>query len=243
MSVIEAASVAPEGPDRLASGREARAFNVALATVADLKSYDYVGKLDGDVELPPEWFVTLLERMAAEPRLGLVGGRLAEPSPDGWAVIPIPDSHIHGAVKLFRRECLEAIGGIQERLAWDTIDEIYVRMRGYDARSLRGLVGRHHRPWGSADGRLRGKARHGECAWIVHQPFPWACARALKHSRAAPVGLSGLWWIGGYVGAAARRVPRVEDPEFRRFVRSETRARMRRVAAPWKSTAEPAVGG
>ena len=48
------------------------------------------------------------------------------------ATMPIPPLHVHGALKCYTRECLEAIGGVQEsRLGWDAIDETYARMRGF----------------------------------------------------------------------------------------------------------------
>ena len=100
-------------------------------------------------------------------------------------------------------------------------------MRGFDTRSLPELVARHHRHWGSADGRLRGRARHGECAWILHQSLPWALLRSLKLARVPPFGLSGAAFTYGYVRAAVRRTPQVDDPQFRRFVRRELRERMR----------------
>ena len=214
------------GSDRLATAREARAFNMAIEQ-AGWRSYTHVGKLDGDVELPPEWFARLLARFAEDPQLGLTGGRLVEPSPAGWKLIPIPNAHIHGAVKLYSRDCLEAIGPIPERLAWDTIDETYARMHGFGAGSLPELVARHHRAWGSADGRLRGRARHGECAWVLHQPLPWALLRSLKLAKLRPVGLSGAAFAFGYLRAAGRQTPRVEDPSFRSFVRRELRGRVR----------------
>jgi hypothetical protein len=225
MSVAEAPRRLDPGADNLALAREAHAFNAGLE-LCGWRDYELIGKLDGDVELPPEWFATLLERFCLYPRLGLAGGRLAEPGRRGWQTIPIPAHHVHGAVKLYRRRCLEAIGGVPARLGWDTIDETYARMRGYETRSYPDLVARHHRPYGSADGRLRGRARHGECAWILHYGFPWVALRSLKVARVPPRGLSGLAFLGGYLGAAARRAPRVEDPEFRRFVRGELRARM-----------------
>ena len=225
------------GPDRLALAREARAFNFALRE-ADWAGYTHVGKLDGDVELPQDWFATLLERFRADRSLGIVGGRLAEPSPSGWMLISIPASHVHGAVKVYRRECLETIGGIPERLAWDSIDETYARMRGFGSHSVRELVARHHRHSGSADGRLRGHARHGECAWILHQSLPWVLLRALKVARVPPVGLSGGAFVFGYARAALMRSPRVEDPQLRRFVRRELRGRM---AAPLRSSLASAV--
>jgi glycosyltransferase involved in cell wall biosynthesis len=226
MSVIEA-EAAPPGNDNLALAREAHAFNVGLR-YADWQGYGFVGKLDGDIELPSEWFAALIERFEADSRLGLAAGRLAEPEGNDWEVIPIPAYHVHGAVKLFRRECLEAIGGIPERLAWDTIDETYARMFGFETHSFPDLVARHHRPYGSADGLLRGRARHGECAWILHYGFLWVLLRSFKVARVRPFGLSGIAFFFGYLRAAVRRAPQVQDPAFRRFVRAELRQRMLR---------------
>lgn len=225
VTVLEAPQGVAAGSDNLALARPVIAFNLGLDH-AGWRSFDFVGKLDGDVELPPEWFEELLDRFDTDPRLGLAAGRLAEQGPSGWKLIPIPATHIHGAVKLFRRDCLEEIGGVPDRLGWDTIDETYARMRGYETRSFPELVARHHRPWGSADGRLRGRARHGECAWILHYGAGWVTLRSLKVARVPPVGLSGMAFLYGYCRAAVRGVPRVDDREFRRFVRSELRTRM-----------------
>jgi biofilm PGA synthesis N-glycosyltransferase PgaC len=225
LTVLESDAAASSGPDKLALAREARAFNLGLRA-ADWRSYDFVGKLDGDVELPPSWYRCLLERFEQCPELGVAGGLLNEEGSRGWAPIPIPSYHVHGAVKLFRRDCLEAIGGIPERLAWDTIDETYARMAGYRTHSFSDLIARHHRPWGSADGRLRGRARHGECAWMLHYGPLWIALRSFKVATVPPVGLSGLAFFYGYARAAARGVPRVKDVRFRRFVRGELRARL-----------------
>lgn len=227
MTVLEAPRAIPTGSDNLALAREAHAFNFGLEQ-AGWQEYGLIGKLDGDVELPRHWFATLIERFEADEELGLAAGRLVEQNRNGWAPIPIPPHHVHGAVKLFRRECLEAIGGVPERLGWDTIDETYARMRGYATRSYPDLVARHHRPWGSAGGRLRGRARHGECAWILHYGLIWVLLRSLKVARARPFGLSGMAFFGGYVGAALRGVPQVDDRAFRLFVREELRGRMLR---------------
>jgi hypothetical protein len=230
---------APSGRDSLALAREARAFNYGLRR-ARWRRFAFIGKLDGDVELPPTWFAELLARFRSDPRLGLAGGRLAEHGRSGWRPIAIPPTHVHGAVKLYRRECLVAVGGVPERLAWDTIDETYARMRGYETRSFAELVARHHRPWASADGLLRGRARHGECAWILHYGPLWVTLRSLKVARSRPAVLSGAAFLYGYARAALRRVERVDDPEFRRFVRRELRARMLRAGRAKLPAAEPA---
>jgi biofilm PGA synthesis N-glycosyltransferase PgaC len=226
IEAVESGGV-PAGADNLALAKEARAFNHGLGLV-DWRRYDLIGKLDGDVKLPPGWFATLIDRFVADPTLGLAGGRLVEADGEGrWRRLEIPAHHVHGAVKLFTRECLEAIGGIPERLGWDTIDETYARMRGFGTRSFDELEARHHRPYASADGRLRGRARHGECAWILHYGPLWVGLRSVKVGRSSPPVISGAAFLYGYVRAAVGRVPRVEDPEFRAFTRAELRARTR----------------
>lgn len=224
-------------PDRLAIAAEARAFNRALHSTP-WRSYTHIAKLDGDTELPPRYFEMLLAAFARDRLLGLAGGVYADPAPgaangqraeaERWRVVRIPaEHHVPGALKCWSLPCFDAIGGVQERLAWDTIDETYARMHGYRTRAFPALVARHHRPWGSADGTLRGRARHGECAYIVHFTLPWVALRAGKVARTRPLGISGAAFLFGYLRAAARRTPRVADPAFRRFVKGELRARMR----------------
>jgi hypothetical protein len=121
---------------------------------------------------------------------------------------------------------------VPERLAWDTIDETYARMRGWRTRSLPGLVARHHRPHASAQGRLRGRARHGACAWMLHHPPAWAALKAVREAGGSPPVLSGAAYAFGYGAAALRREPQVGDAAFRHFVRAELRARVRTALEP-----------
>ncbi len=212
--------------DRLARAVEVRNFNLALDRV-DVSDFTHVMKLDGDIELPPDYLRVLLERFAADPELGLAGGVLEEPRADGsMRRIAIPDYHVHGALKCYSRACFVAIGGMRECLGWDTIDETYARMKGFRTRSFTDLVSVHHRPLASADGALRGHARHGECAYISHYDPLWVTLRSTKVARRAPAGLSGAAFLYGYARAAVRRVERVPDPEYRRFTRRELRQRM-----------------
>jgi hypothetical protein len=212
--------------DRLARAAAPRTFNAGLRTV-DWREYTHVMKLDGDIELPPTYFTDLIGRFDADERLGLAGGVLVEPTADGgFRDIVIPRVHVHGALKLYTRDCFDAIDGMQERLGWDTIDGTYARMRGFTTCSFTDIVSIHHRPIGSADGTVRGRARHGECAYIAHYTPTWVALRALKVAGTRPRGLSGLAFFYGYVRAAARRTERVPDREFRRFARRELRQRM-----------------
>jgi glycosyltransferase involved in cell wall biosynthesis len=232
--------------DRLARAAAPRTFNAGLACI-DWRNYTHIMKLDGDIELGPSYLRVLLERFAGDPRLGLAGGVLIEPMADGGVrPIAIPRHHVHGALKCYTRECLIAIGGVQERLAWDTIDETYARMHGFSTVTFDDLVSVHHRPWGSADGSLRGRARLGECAYISQYPPVWILFRSLKLSVARPRGIVGLAYLLGYLRAAVRRRGRVRDPAYRRFTRRELRRRLREMIVrgrdPSIVSASPGVG-
>ncbi len=217
-------------PDRLALAAEVRAFNQGLESVA-WRSFTHIAKLDGDTELPPHYFERVLGEFERDPQLGLAGGLYADPDPsgegDGWKTMRMPtEHHVPGTLKCYSLACFTAIGGMQERLGWDTIDETYARMYGYRTRAFGDLIARHHRPFASADGTLRGRARHGECAYIAHFTLPWVLLRSFKVARTPPRGLSGVAFLYGYLRSAVRRTPRVDDPAFRLFVRRELRGRM-----------------
>ena len=223
---------APEHPplldprDRLASAVAPRTFNFGLNSV-EWRQFTHITKLDGDMELPPEYFERILAEFDADPSLGMAGGLRRELVRGKWRLEKVPtEHHVNGAVKCYSRECFEAIGGVQERLGWDTIDETLARLRGFRTRTFEDLVAIHHRPWACADGTLRGRARYGAAAYIVHFPAYWVALRSLKVATARPEGISGLAFFYGYARAAFRRTPRVEDREFRSAIRREIRGRV-----------------
>jgi glycosyltransferase involved in cell wall biosynthesis len=211
------------GADRLLHAAEAHAFNYGLGTGGD---FTYVGKLDGDIELPPDYYAGLLERFRADASLGIAGGILTERSLGIWKVAGASDlQHVRGAVKLYSRECFEAIGGVREMLGWDGIDEVLARMTGYRTRSFPDVVAKHHRQVGSAQGRLRGHFRLGRCMYVEGYPAAWIAARSVKVAMSRPHVVSGLAYFAGYVRAATGRMPRFEADGYRQHLHRELRLR------------------
>ncbi len=212
--------------DRLATAAAPRTFNAGLRSV-DRTAFTHIAKLDGDMELPPGYWAALLGEFERDPELGVAGGLRTELVRGRWKLEHIPlDHQVNGALKCWSAACFHAIGGVEERLGWDTIDQTRARMLGFRTRSFPELVAIHHRPWASADGTLRGRARYGEAAYIVQFTLPWVLLRSVKVAASRPEGLSGAAFLYGYLRAAARRRERVADPQYRRFVRRELRARL-----------------
>jgi hypothetical protein len=194
----------------------------------DRRRYTHIGKLDADIELPPDFLAGLLREFEADRSLGMTGGPLTERRGRGWRPVGQPSTHASPPARLYSIACFEACGGFTDRLAWDTIDQVYARMRGFSTSVSRAQPVRHLRVHGTADGRLRGCARHGRCAWVLHYPLLFVLLRSLKVGvRFRPPGIAGLAFLWGFALAAVTAVPQVEDPDFRAFVRRELRARMR----------------
>jgi len=213
----------PAGADRLLHAADARAFNHGLGFAPD---FTHVGKLDGDIELPPDYYERVLAKLRYNPRLGIAGGVLVEPSAGSWKLRGTSHlQHVRGALKLYSNECFEAIGGVREILGWDGVDEVLARMHGFETRSFPDIVARHHRVAGSADGRLRGQHRLGRCMYVEGYPPLWIAARSVRVASTRPLGISGLAFMAGYVGAAARRVRRFDADGYRAHLRRELRAR------------------
>lgn len=213
--------------ERLYRASEIRAFNAALRTV-ERGSYDFVGKLDGDLVLPPDYYHALMERFERLPRLGMAGGGLLERRRGIWRGVRVPSYHVPGGVKVYRSECLEGVGGLREHLGWDTIDETYARMEGWTTASFPEVQVRHLRTRGTTGGTLRGHARYGACAHAACYPPSWIALRSLRVASRPPWLLSGLAFGLGYARARLRDEARVQDPAYRRFVRGELRDRMRK---------------
>lgn len=229
IELVSAPQVVDAG-DRLVVAAEARAFLWALEhVVGPSDRWDLLGKLDADLALDPRHFAVLERAFETDPSLGIAGGWLHDELPDGsLRAYHLPDYHVNGAQKLWRREVWERIGGIAPRLGWDTADEAGARRHGWTTRTFRELTSRHLKPSGSVGGQLRGRARHGECAWILGYP-PWLIAAAAGRLavQADPPLASGVAYLGGWARAALRRRER-EPAELRAFIRAEQRARLRR---------------
>jgi poly-beta-1,6-N-acetyl-D-glucosamine synthase len=228
--------------DRLAAAAPDRAWNFGLREAGE-EGFTHFGKLDGDIVMPSNYLAEMLGRFAADPQLGMAGGAIVEREGDGWRALKTPADHVTAPARIYSRECLEAIDGMPEQLGADVITTTYARMRGYRTATFADLEVKHLRPIGTAQGALRGRARHGAYQWIVHYSLLWVALRSLLVAvRFRPYGISGLWFLGGYLGAALRGVPRVEDPEFRRFQRREQRQRLRRALGRGGREASPATG-
>ncbi len=198
------------------------AFYTGLDTI-DLDAFDYLCKLDLDLDLPPRYFETLMRRMRANPRIGTCSGKPYFVAANGELISEAcGDEMSVGMSKFYRRECFEQIGGFVREVMWDGIDCHRCRMLGWiacswDEPALRFI---HLRPMGSSQrGILTGRMRHGYGQYFMGTSLPYMTASAVFRMTRPPfiVGGVAMWW--GYVRSMLRRLRRYDDPAFQRFLR------------------------
>lgn len=217
----------PPARDRLVAAHELGAFLWGLDRL-DVE-WDVVAKLDADLRLTPRTFATILDRLEADPGLGIAGAYLSVEEPGGASRRErCPPDHVRGATKFYRRACLDALRPLPQTLGWDTIDEVKARMLGWRTASFAMPDGDpvHLRPTATYDGALRGFRRAGIGTYAYGAHPAWMVASGLRRIGQAPPVLGMLNYFAGWAQAAARRAPRA-DAEVRRFVRREQAARMR----------------
>lgn len=215
------------------------AFNDGLSRF-NLDDFDYLCKLDGDLEFAPTYFERLFEKFNADPQLGTASGK-AFINVDGRLVPERSgDDFSQGQTKLYRVECFRQIDGLVREVMWDGIDCHRCRMLGWKARSFRDEDLRfvHLRPMGSSFRSIY----HGRMRWGYGQYFMgthplYALAIAVYRAVERPFIIGGLLILAGYLASYVRRRPRYDDPEFRRFLRrwQLSRLGLARPAEPHKA--------
>jgi len=244
--------------DRKLGGGVIDAFYAGYDTI-NPDDFDYVTKLDLDLDLPPQYFEELMKRMEADPRLGACSGKPYYTNDGKQISEKCGDETAVGMVKFYRTECFKQIGGFVRELMWDGIDCHRCRMLGWIAVSWDdpALNFEHLRPMGTSHKNWwTGRVRHGFGQYFMGTGISYMLASAIFRIAHPPVVIGSTAMLWGYVRSMLTRKPRYGDAAFRRFLRryqwdcllrgkrKATEELNDRQAAAWQSVSlPPPVGG
>lgn len=218
----------PERKERHFAGK-AYAFNSGKARLEDLP-YEVIANLDADITFESGYFAYLLEKLAADPLLGVVGTPYVETTQETYDYRFVSIEHVSGACQVFRRACYEAIGGYQP-VKVGTIDCIAVisaRMKGWKTRTFTEMVCMHHRKVGTAQcGPLRARYNAGVMDYTMGNHPVWQAFRMVYQMTQKPLVIRGLAIGAGYYWSMLRRKQRAVPDEMVRFLRREQMQRLK----------------
>lgn len=204
-----------EEPTR--GGPIVRAFLEGLSRLGDLRG-DVVVKLDADISMEPDHFERLLVEFTADPRLGIASGTCWEQIGGEWRPQFVTRGHVRGAVRAYRRECLDAIMPLDQRMGWDGIDELKAQVNGWRTTNFRDLAFLHHRATGGRERRLRKWVEQGDMAHYMGYRPSYLVFRALYRATQEPSAVAMIW---GYLRAVLERRSRCPDKRVLRQLRGE----------------------
>lgn len=197
------------------------AFYDGLAQ-ANIKEYDYVCKLDGDLEFEPRYFERMIGFFNQDSRLGTISGKAYIPAGDTFVLERTGDQFSHGVAKLYRRKCFEEIGGFVREVMWDGIDCHRCRMLGWKAMSVDEpeIRIKHLRLMGSSFKSVyHGRMRWGRGQYFMGTHPIYLLAISTYRMAERPWILGGVCIFIGYVQAVIKGMPRYEDNQFRAHLR------------------------
>lgn len=113
-----------------------RTFYEGLKT-KKLQDFDAIAKLDSDIILPADYYETMISELQRNHKIGMIGGLVYIEKNGNWIHEGVANkNHIRGAIKTYRKECFEAIGGLRETLGWDNLDVLLSRMQGWEVKVI-----------------------------------------------------------------------------------------------------------
>lgn len=207
--------------DRKLGGGVIDAFYSGYDTI-NPDDFDYVTKMDLDLDMPPRYFEELMTRMEANPRIGACSGKPYY-TRDGKQISErCGDETAVGMCKFYRTGAFKQVGGFVRELMWDGIDCHRCRTLGWIAVSWDDprINFEHLRPMGTSHKNWWvGRQRHGFGQYFMGTGISYMFASCVFRMLHPPmvVGSAAMMW--GYLRSMLRQNPRYGDAEFRRFLR------------------------
>ena len=215
-------------------------YGDTAAFCAGLKSlntndYDFVFKIDADVVLGVRYLQVILQKFAANPRLGIATGDVDELVRGNLVRTRHLPMGFNGMIKGWRRTCFEDIGGIPMGPGWDGIDCYKAMMLGwqtvtFEDEDLRVI---HLRPAGSSViSTWHGWTNHGRALHFIGAHPGWVLASAFHHLASPTCAFGGLFILLGFIEATLKRAQRYEDQPLREYVRVWQRNKLAELLKP-----------
>ncbi len=212
--------------ERKLGSAEIRAFEIGFRAVRS-GDFDFVVKLDCDLELGPDYFEQLLVRFSADPKLGIASGVYLEKRGDNWLQVDMPPYHASGASKMVRAKCFSDIGGFPLFPGWDTADEIKAQIKGWKTCHFSDIKFYHLRPEGSAAGGISTGFLHGQVYYVTGGGpffFLFKLLHRLMVGRPAVLGAIAMLW--GYLRSWVTRADRLVTESEAKFYRQQLNRRL-----------------
>ena len=217
---IELVSADSFGAQRSGGAKVVRAFNVGFSHLGRMGiDYDFIVKLDADLELPDDYFEKVIETFSDNPQIGMCGGFIKNLIDGKLIAEEYSQHHVRGAFKSVRRDCFTAIGGFRPIWNWDSVDEVCAMYHGWQIEVF-DLPVTQFRPTSGAYSSWRQQYKDGYDAYCLRNSLILVALRTFSRLRSRPFIFGAFSYIFGYLKAVVKREPISIEPEIATYYNS-----------------------
>ncbi|MEG0983303.1 glycosyltransferase [Algoriella sp.] len=183
-------------------------------------NYDIIVKLDADLDIPSNYFETILHHFNQNENIAMVGGFAYIEKNGNWIIESLTDKdHIRGAFKAYRKLCYDKIGGLRPHMGWDTVDELLCKYYGWKVVTDESLHIKHLKPTGASYNKSalykQGSAYYalGYGFWITVIAGTKLALRKKKPSYV-------FYYLKGFFEASSNNTPKMVNKDQEKFIRN-----------------------
>jgi glycosyltransferase involved in cell wall biosynthesis len=194
-----------------------QAFQKGFETLDE--NYDIIVKLDADLIFPPNYFETIIKHFQSDSKIGMVGGFCYIEKNGVWVLENLTDKdHIRGALKAYRKETFQQIGGLKPAMGWDTVDELLCKFYNWRVVTDESLHVKHLKPTG-ANYNKTARYKQGEAFYTLGYGFLITAIASAKLAMMKKKPLLFLDYIQGFWKAKLAKKTMLVNPEQAKFIR------------------------
>lgn len=184
------------------------------------QDYDVICKFDADLIFPTNYLESVAEAFKSNSQCGMAGGFCYIEKSGKWVLESLTNKdHIRGALKAYRQECFNAIGGLKNTMGWDTVDELLAQYNQWEITTIDSLQVQHLKPTG-ANYAKQSKYKQGEAFYKLRYGSSLTRIASLKLALKKKKFSFYFDCIRGYRKAKKENVPFIVTEEEGAFIRA-----------------------
>ena len=183
-------------------------------------NYDVICKFDADLIFPKNYLENLIKKFESNPLCGMAGGFCYIKNKEKWMLENLTNKdHIRGALKAYKRECFQQIGGLKRTMGWDTVDELLAQYHGWQIETDESLHVIHLKPTGDSYSEAS-KYLQGEAFFKIRYGFLLTRIAAAKLAFRKRNLRFYMNTISGYNQARRDKLAYIVSEEEGKFIRN-----------------------
>lgn len=184
------------------------------------KDFDIIVKLDADLDIPVNYFETILKHFNSDTRIGMAGGFAYIEKNGKWILENLTDKdHIRGAFKAYRKDTYLQIEGLRPYMGWDTVDELLCRYYNWKIITDESLAIKHLKPTGAVYNKSA-LYKQGTAYYALGYGFWITLIAATKLALRKKKLVYIAYYIKGYLEAWKINQPKMVNSDQEKFIRN-----------------------